>query len=123
MKELLEIVKSIKAQSTVIIIILLIYSFYSLKSGNNISSPITISGFVSFIVSILLALGNFFIFMTSESYKNIIEELKGVINTLRSQQKFSDKRIRDYLTDNAGTQKKEITSGYTSIEEGETQSS
>jgi len=114
-----KLLDKIKNQSTLIVIILLIYSYFALKGASSFTSPIVVSGLLSFFLSVFLLIANFFVIQISESYKNIIEELKGVINTLKSQQKFTAKHYKDILTETQPS-RKEIAQGYTTLQEDET---
>ncbi|MBU0999459.1 hypothetical protein KKG24_04145 [Patescibacteria group bacterium] len=113
------IINKIKNQSTLIAVILLFYSYFSLKNSDSYTSPLIISGGITFLVGIFLVIGNFFVNQLSEYYKYIIQEMKNVINTLKSQNKFSSERYKELLT-NSSQSSKEITKGYSS-EKDETQ--
>lgn len=118
-----KLIDKVKNQSTLIVIALFAYSYFALKGSTSLTNPLTITGFIAFGLGILLALGNFFINQFSESYKYVIEELKGLVTTLKLQQKFTDKRFRDYMTDsNRPQEEKFATKGYTSVQGDETES-
>jgi hypothetical protein len=66
-------------------------------------------------------LGNFFVNQISEGYRFVIEELKGVINTLKSQNRFTEKHYRDKLTTSSSesVSKTLEKTGYTTQQDSE----
>lgn len=117
-----ELFNKIKNQSTLIIILFLGYTFLALKDVRSFYSPAAISGLISLGLAVFLGIGNFFIIQMSEHYGYIIESLKKVITTLNSQQRLSDKRVKSLMTETSDVAKGgEITGGYTSTSDSETQ--
>lgn len=117
-----ELFNKIKNQSTLIIILFLGYAFFALKDAGSFYSPAAISGVISLGLAIFLGIGNFFIIQMSEHYGYIIESLKKVITTLNSQQRISDRRVKNLMTETVDVVNgREITGGYTSTSGSETQ--
>ena len=114
-----EILDKIKNQSTVLVVILLCYTYFALKAGGSIVSPLSLSGFVTLFLSVFLALANFLYIQISEGYKTIIGEFKGIISNLKSQQKFTREHYTEMLTETK-SQKEEVSKDYTVVQTEQT---
>lgn len=117
MKYLLD---KIKNQSTFIIIVLLVYTYLALKEASSFASPVGLSGFATLFLSIFLTLENYLSIKIGEEYKDIINEFKGIINNMKSQQRFTREHYSGMLTES--NQKKDVPKDYTPVQEEQTSS-
>jgi len=114
------LIKKISNQSTLIVLIPLGYSYFALKGQSSYLSGLAITGFISFGIGVFLLLGNFFVNQIGEGYKSVIGELKGVINALKSQNKFVQQQYKDqFSTQTSGLSKTLEDAGYKTQEGSE----
>lgn len=93
-----ELIKKIELQSILVLFFTLLFGCLLLNSDNSLSTPAGILGSISIGFGILYTFGSFFSNQIKESYKDVINEYKSTISTLRSSYKDAQNYYKDTLT-------------------------
>lgn len=101
-----ELIKKIELQSILVLFITIAFGSYLLSTSNDFITPRGILGTISIAVGLLYTLISFFSNNIRESYKDVIEEYKNTIVSLRSASKYIQKSFQE--TDLPRTESKTV---------------
>lgn len=112
-----ELVKKIELQSILVLFITLAFGCGLLLKNNSVSTPAGILGSISIIIGLLYTFGSFFTNQTRENYKDVINEYKSIIATLKIASKHVQGQYKETMSDT--TTKQTTLPGYTVIDSSE----
>jgi len=90
-----EVLKKIELQSILVLFLTLLFGWLLLLKDNSFSTPAGWLGTISIGIGLLYTFGSFFSNQIRESYKDVIQEYKATIITLRTSQKHAKSMNED----------------------------